>query len=638
MPTVPTLTGPQVESRPLAPRFQDGSGATAQNFGVGLGAGLDQAGRRISGAGDELAKLALQIQIDDNERDAKRLDVELSSTLRTINYGDGTAQNPGYFGKRGENAINSFADTQKQIQDAHQKLLQSAKNDRVRQMYGDVANKRIEQEFNTMSRFVGQERRAAADTLSEARMQEAAANASVAWNNPEVLRQSLGIALGEAKSMAERNGWSPEVLAAKEREAKTVIASSAIKAALAVEATGKASTLFKQFQGDMTAEVRNSLQKQIREGSVAGSAMALAKQAESLFPGNVVDQLKWLRDQKVDPRAATQAFGQITAYHNAIKSGQQEQLRGTSQATFDRIVASTADPNERLRLARQLPNPEERDAVEARLNNENSRERQQQNDQDNAVTRALRQVQMDETIRLRQEREENQKAYKEADDVLREHGSTRLLSPELRGKLKPEQIHALEVREQQLARGEKFAPESNDEKLRGYMTMAPGDLANLSQAELRANLTEQDYNVVETLRKQSILGKRDPKDPISLPSRISSRITETFGQASETEKKHGGKIRRMIEEEITREQGETKKPLTAQRENEIINSVFDKVVLTGGGMLWGDSDPTARFKVKVPDTDRQQIIDAYRVKYTRRPTELEIVNAYVAKTNAPKAK
>lgn len=636
MPTVPTLTGPQVESRPLAPRFQDGSGATAQNFGVGLGAGLDQAGRRISGAGDELAKLALQIQIDDNERDAKRLDVELSSTLRAINYGDGTAQNPGYFGKRGENAINSFGDTQKQIQDAHQKLLQSAKNDRVRQMYGDVANKRIEQEFNTMSRFVGQERRAAADTLSEARMQEAAANASVAWNNPEVLRQSLGIALGEARSMAERNGWSPEVLAAKEREAKTVIASSAIKAALAVEATGKASQLFKQFQGDMTAEVRNSLQKQIREGSVAGSAMALAKQADALFPGDLTEQVKWLRAQKVDPRASMQAMGQIVQFHNVIKQGEQEKLRGTAQATFDRIVASTTDPAERIRLARQLPNPEERDAVEGRLNNENSRERQEKNDIEVTLSRAEREARLLDATRARQEREENEKAYKQADDLLRDGVRVNSLSPELRGKLKPEQLHNLEVREQQLARGEKFAPESNDEKLRGYMTMAPGDLANLSQAELRANLTEQDYNVVETLRKQSILGKRDPKDPISLPSRISSRITETFGQQSETEKKHGGKIRRMIEEEITREQGETKKPLTAQRENEIINSVFDKVVLVGGGLIYGDKEFKGAFSVPVPEADKKLITDAYRTKLGRRPTELEIVNAYVAKNNEKK--
>lgn len=635
MPTVPTLTGPQVESRPLAPRFQDASGATAQNFGVGIGASMDQAGRRISGAGDELAKLALQIQVDDNEREAKRLDVELSSTLRQINYGDGTAQNPGYFGMRGENAINSFATTQKRIQDAHQNLLKSAKNDRVRQMYGDVANRRIEQEFNSMSRFVGQERRAAADTVSEARMQEAAANASVSWNNPTVLRQSVGVALGEAKAMAERNGWSPEVLAAKEREAKTVIASSAIKAALAVEATGKAAELFRQFQGDMTAEVRNSLQKQVREGSVAGSAMALAKQADALFRGDIVKQIEWLREQKANPSAVNQAFGQITAFHNILKQGDQEQLRGTAQAQFDNIVATFSDPKDRLAAARKLP-PELRDAVEARLNNEYSRERQAQMDQDNAVLRAERQLRIDETVRQRREVEENQAAYKRADDLVRDGASVNTLSPELRGMLKPEQLRALESYETQQAKGQKFAPQTDDEKLRAYLTMAPGDLANLSQAELRTNLTEQDYNVVENLRKQSMLGKRDPKDPISLPSRISARITETFGQQSETEKKHGGKIRRMIEEEISREQGETKKPLTAQRENEIINSVFDKVVLTGGRMFGLADLEAAPFKIEVPQTDRKQIIDAYMARRGRRPTELEIVNTFVAKNNEKK--
>jgi len=634
MPTVPTLTGPQVESRPLAPRFQDGSGATAQNFGVGLGAGLDQAGRRISGAGDELAKLALQIQIDDNERDAKRLDVELSSTLRAINYGDGTAQNPGYFGKRGENAINSFGDTQKQIQDAHQKLLQSAKNDRVRQMYGDVANKRIEQEFNTMSRFVGQERRAAADTLSEARMQEAAANASVAWNNPEVLRQSLGIALGEARSMAERNGWSPEVLAAKEREAKTVIASSAIKAALAVEATGKAAELFRQFQGDMTAEVRNSLQKQVREGSVAGSAMALAKQADALFRGDIVKQIEWLREQKANPSAVNQAFGQITAFHNILKQGDQEQLRGTAQAQFDNIVATFSDPKDRLAAARKLP-PELRDAVEARLNNEYSRERQAQMDQENALQRAERQARLNDAARERQEREENQAAYKQADDVVRETGSTRLLSPELRGKLKPEQLRALEAYETQQAKGQKFAPESDDDFLRSVLTMNAEQLANLSQAELRSKLSEQDYNRVEPLRQATIAGKRDPSSPLSPINRARKKATEVLGKIeSQTEKRWAARVETMVDEEIAKEQAATKKILTREREDEIINSIFDKVVMNADS--WWSREEKEPFKIKIPDADRTKIVRDFMAAKGKRPTELEITREYVARTNQKK--
>ena len=164
----------------------------------------------------------------------------LSSTLRAINYGDGTQQNPGYFGLKGEAALQGYEGAQKAVQEAREKLAKNAKNDRVKEMCTDVASRRIESELNTMARFVGQERVRAADTVSEARLSEAANDAARAWNNPTIIQRSIGLAVNEVKDMAERNGWGKEVEAAKVREATSVIATGAAKAALAVEATGAA--------------------------------------------------------------------------------------------------------------------------------------------------------------------------------------------------------------------------------------------------------------------------------------------------------------------------------------------------------------------------------------------------------------
>lgn len=239
MPTVPQAA-PSVQSRPLDPGYQNASSASLDAFGALQGAGLAQTGARLQGVSDEFGRLALKAQMEDNEREAKKLDIELSSTLRSINYGDGTAQNPGYFGLKGEAALQGYGNAQKAVQEAQKKLLESGKNDRVKQMFGEVAARRVESELNTMARFVGQERVRAADTVSEARLSEAANDAAKAWNNPTIIQRSVGLAVNEIKDMAQRNGWGPEVEAAKVREATSVIATGAAKAALAVEATGAA--------------------------------------------------------------------------------------------------------------------------------------------------------------------------------------------------------------------------------------------------------------------------------------------------------------------------------------------------------------------------------------------------------------
>ena len=157
MPTVPQAA-PTVQSRPIDPGFQSASAATLDVFGGQNAAGLDQTGRRIAAAGDELHRLALKSMMEDNEREAKKLDVELSSALRSINYGDGTAQNPGYFGLKGEAALQGYEGAQKAVREAQKKLLDGAKNDRVKEMFGEVSARRLETELNTMARFVGQER------------------------------------------------------------------------------------------------------------------------------------------------------------------------------------------------------------------------------------------------------------------------------------------------------------------------------------------------------------------------------------------------------------------------------------------------------------------------------------------------
>lgn len=636
MPTVPQIS-PTVQSRPLDPGFQSGAAATVDAFGSPLGGALAQTGQRISGLADELGRLALKEQMEDNEREAKKLDVELSSALRSINYGDGTAQNPGYFGLKGEAALQGYEGARKSVAETQKKLLDSAKNDRVKQMFAEVSARRVESELNTMARFVGQERVRAADTVSEARLSEAANDAARAWNNPQIIQRSVALAVNEVKDMAQRNGWGKEVEAAKTREAISVIATGAAKAALAVEATGAAQRIFRQYEANFSPEARASISKQIRDGSVQHSAQALRDQAIAAHPGDLEKQAEFIR-QKASGKVEDAALSSISTWHSIQRASQADReraenkaLRGESQAAFDQIKADNpGDPAAQVAAARRLA-PELRDAVEQRIKSEHTFQNALKEDKARAGRQAEHEVRMAAAARDRAEKEENRLAFKTADDLISQGSKLSDLSPEIRSKLTPEQRNSLMIYEEKKARGEQFAKQSNEVKLNEYLTMTPDRLGEVSQSELMSNLSQSDYAIVENLRKQSLLGKRDPSNPYSLPARVRQKTVELLGPAdTDAKKKRHARIQAMVEEEIDREQRDTKRRLTPEREREIIDDVFDKTMMPG---WFGRTNEVPAYDAveSVPEADRKQIREAYRARYGTPPTQMQVLRFYQEK-------
>lgn len=633
MPTVPQAS-PTVQSRPIDPGFQNASAATADVFGALGAAGLEQTGRRLAAASDDVHRLALKAMIEDNEREAKKLDVELSTALRAINYGDGTAQNPGYFGLKGEAALQGYEGAQKAAKDAQKKLLDSAKNARVKEMFGEVSARRLETELNTMARFVGQERVRAADTVSEARLSEAANDAAAAWNDPKIIQRSILLAVNEVKSMAQRNGWGPEVEAAKIREATSVIATGAAKAALAVEATGAAQRIFKQYESSFSPEARASISKQIRDGSVQHSAQALRDKVIALFPNEPEKQYEYIRkvaSGKVED-AAMASLSNWRSIQQGIESDRQraqdKALRGESQKEFDAILkAHPLSLDDQIAEARKLP-PEMRDAVEARLRSENNYRRQEAEDFRMAGAEAERKARMAEAQRVAAEKEQNKLAYKTADELISQGGSLDALSSELRSILTPEQRKALETYEERRAKGMEFPKASDGGKLNEYLQMPPDELGAVSQSELKTHLSREDYPVIERLRQQSLQGRRDPSNPYSIQSRVRQKTIDLLGPAdTDAKKSRHARIQAIVEEELERERRTTKKPVTAEREKEIINGAFDKVLMPG---WFGRQVETPVYDAvkDIPEADRKQMVAAFKARFGSPPTMMQMLQLY----------
>jgi|GEM_PF-6924657 hypothetical protein len=607
MPTVPQAA-PTVQSRPIDPGFQNASAATLDVFGGQNAAGLDQTGRRIAAAGDELHRLALKSMMEDNEREAKKLDVELSSALRSINYGDGTAQNPGYFGLKGEAALQGYEGAQKAVREAQKKLLDGAKNDRVKEMFGEVSARRLETELNTMARFVGQERVRAADTVSEARLSEAANDAARAWNNPQIIQRSVALAVNEVKDMAQRNGWGPEVEAAKTREAISVIATGAAKAALAVEATGAAQRIFKQYEGSFSPEARASISKQIRDGSVQHAAQALRDQAIARG-GTLEEQAEFIR-QKASGKIEDAALSSISTWHSIQRASQADReraenkaLRGESQAAFDRIQqAHPGDYQAQLEAAKKL-SPELRDMVDQRIRSDHSIQNQLDEDVERAKRRAIQETELADRQRQRQEREDRKAANEQALAAVLAGTPISKLPPEVLNRLDRNDYVGLEKIERDVAAGH---PAVTDWDYYGkVMQFSATQMADLSMTEAASKLGPREFAEVRSMHAKALRGELDPS--VGTPNQmVQAKIRELGLTGDEAKRKRAGQLQSLFLEQMNAEAKATGKKVPHERATEILNNLVDTVTVPAWfGMSTAEKRAyTVLHEIKQPDRER----------------------------------
>lgn len=263
MPTVPRLTGPQVALQPLRPVYQSAANATPDAFGATAARSTQRAGQMISQASDALSDIVIREQIEDNERNAKELDVEYSKRLRTIMWGDGTEENPGFRNMHGENALRARQATVEAMNKARKELLDSAPNPRVAEMFDLASTVRLNAEMEDVSAFVSRERVVANNAMTEARVQEAADSAAVGWNDSANIKRQLGITAGEISEYAERNGLSPEAAASKMQAAQTNILEAAITAAL-VHGPAQAQSVYEEFKSFIDGTARARIEKNIK--------------------------------------------------------------------------------------------------------------------------------------------------------------------------------------------------------------------------------------------------------------------------------------------------------------------------------------------------------------------------------------
>ena len=135
MASVPTVTQRSVfPSDEILPT----SNLRGSDAGLIFAEGVVRAGQTISHAMDPLVAAAAQIQAEDDKREVDKLDIEYSTFLRDITYGDGTEANPGFMNSLGENAINGYNLSADAITKKRADLLKRASNKTVADAFNTV--------------------------------------------------------------------------------------------------------------------------------------------------------------------------------------------------------------------------------------------------------------------------------------------------------------------------------------------------------------------------------------------------------------------------------------------------------------------------------------------------------------------
>jgi hypothetical protein len=353
-----------VALRPVEAPYQR-INTTPDDFGMGAARAADMAAQRIDRFGDTMARRAVELQLEDNENDARRMDVDLSKRLRTLGYGDGNEQNPGYFGLKGQAALDAFPDYRKQVETAKAEVLGSARNQRSRDLFALKAEERISSKMEGMTRHLMGERRTVADDLSKARINEALDDASANYNNSTVILQSMSVMRGEIESMASRNGWSPEVAASKLQESRSAIHKAVIKAALD-RAPGYAQSYYARNRGDIDGRDRPELERALETASIRGAAQA----AEDRIMAMGVSEEQALAEARkiTDPKLRDEAVQRVTVRYGERERVATRDATGASQRETDRIVSIDGVTEARaLAEAAKIQDPRVRDLVEQRL-------------------------------------------------------------------------------------------------------------------------------------------------------------------------------------------------------------------------------------------------------------------------------
>jgi hypothetical protein len=316
---------------------------------------------QVDGSG--LAKLAdvgsqilIKEKIEDNERESRDLDNQLSSRIRHLMQGD--ALTPGLMSLQGAAYLKRAAEVQKELAEAQRTIGQQASNSAVARTFGASADQRVNRALGQVGHNAGVQRRIATLTTAKASLLGAVADASVPGASDETIAASVRTALSTALIQAEVGGLSKEGHEAVKRTNVSQVYAGAITQAIADGNTARAKELLKLHRKDMMPAVATKLTKFLKTSVDIQRGQAIAAEALQKFPdpGQGKQRDAWVRSKtKGKPDVQSQAFRAMdnqvirSARNKRIADGAMKDMAaawvnsGGSIQEFERLHGETAE-------------------------------------------------------------------------------------------------------------------------------------------------------------------------------------------------------------------------------------------------------------------------------------------------------
>jgi hypothetical protein len=252
------------------------------------GAQAVAAGYGALGEGFQAASNALyRRKLEDEDREVKQLDVELTKRRREINAEFRKTQ--------GQSTIDARPTLDKKYNQARDELLKKATSSKVKSAFTLIADGKAQADLEQQDGYTEIQRRQANMDASEAVMTEAYNSAIEAPLDEAVSVLSMRQIQDEVLSQAQIQGWTDEVTQQKMDTAVSQLYAQRINAA-AINNPDAAWQIYRANKEDIQGKDRIEVEKMLETVTLDTIAQGAAAEAIAAYPGNVAAQRKHIQE------------------------------------------------------------------------------------------------------------------------------------------------------------------------------------------------------------------------------------------------------------------------------------------------------------------------------------------------------
>lgn len=228
--------------------------ASADDFGAGIGRGMQGLAQGVANVGDVFEKL--------EEARTKDQDNQLAAWLRDATYNPDT----GYMHRAGKGAVDGYSDFAKQVEEKRLEFGQDLSGLAAR-MYEQASKQRVSSTLQTAMIHAGSEKKAWIREATNSRINTFQEDAIANYRIPKMVTTSIGAGLAELQNKAADEGWDADTLKNQSAEFVSTVRKGVILR-MAEDDPLAAEKYMEDHEKQLTGPDQYALEKTLKEGVI----------------------------------------------------------------------------------------------------------------------------------------------------------------------------------------------------------------------------------------------------------------------------------------------------------------------------------------------------------------------------------